>query len=43
MCVVSVLRAGDALADAAQACIPHAPVGKVGDCLLFVASMERHM
>lgn len=29
VCVVSILRAGDALAEAAQACIPHAPVGKV--------------
>lgn len=29
VCIVSILRAGDALAEAAQACIPHAPVGKV--------------
>lgn len=27
--MVSILRGGDALAEAAQACIPHAPVGKV--------------
>lgn len=31
VCVVSILRAGDALAEAAQACIPAAPVGKVRD------------
>lgn len=29
VCVVSILRAGDALAEAAQACIPTAPAGKV--------------
>ncbi|CAM9723628.1 unnamed protein product [Scytosiphon promiscuus] len=29
VCVVSILRAGDALAEAAQACIPTAPVGKI--------------
>ena len=32
VCVVSILRAGDALAEAAQACIPSAPVGKVCIC-----------
>lgn len=37
VCIVSILRAGDALAEAAQACIPHAPVGKVngGVCGCF--------
>eukprot|EP00904_Undaria_pinnatifida_P013903 jgi/Undpi1/9643/HiC_scaffold_27.g12099.m1 len=29
VCIVSILRAGDALAEAAQECIPHAPVGKI--------------
>ncbi|CAN0403479.1 unnamed protein product, partial [Hapterophycus canaliculatus] len=29
VCVVSILRAGDALAEAAQSCIPTAPVGKI--------------
>lgn len=29
VCVVSILRAGDALAEAAHACIPTAPSGKV--------------
>ncbi|CAM9240975.1 unnamed protein product [Ectocarpus sp. 13 AM-2016] len=29
VCIVSILRAGDALAEAAQACIPTAPVGKI--------------
>lgn len=29
VCIVSILRAGDALAEAAQACIPHAPAGKI--------------
>ncbi|CAM9370603.1 unnamed protein product [Ectocarpus sp. 4 AP-2014] len=29
VCIVSILRAGDALAETAQACIPTAPVGKI--------------
>ncbi|CBN75727.1 conserved unknown protein [Ectocarpus siliculosus] len=29
VCIVSILRAGDALAEAARACIPTAPVGKI--------------